>query len=276
MFGVTTSDDQPIAWMGKHPVRLAAFLAAAYLLGIIATVILRTAGVDLSPFVFHFPTFIRGALWQPLTCTFIQDVDFFTLFSILFLYWSANEVEKYLGRRRLIQLIALLLLIPPLVISAWSIFGAYWTYFGPYEFAIGLFIALATLYPNLEWFGWIPLKWLALAGILLGSMQQLPRHEWGDLSVLWVICAVSFGFIRLLQRGVSIFSLLENIQIFKPKPKFHVVPRSAPRRAVEPENVHDSIDPVLDKISKQGINSLTASERRALDQARARLLKKSQ
>ncbi|MEY2574697.1 MAG: hypothetical protein QOF80_184, partial [Verrucomicrobiota bacterium] len=34
------------------------------------------------------------------------------------------------------------------------------------------------------------------------------------------------------------------------------------------------IDPVLEKISKHGINSLTASERRALDRARARLLKK--
>ena len=33
MFGVTTSEDQPIAWIGKYPVRVAAFLAAAYLLG---------------------------------------------------------------------------------------------------------------------------------------------------------------------------------------------------------------------------------------------------
>lgn len=275
MFGVATSDDQPIAWMGKYPVRLAAFLAASYLLGIFATVILQTAGVNLTPFVFHVPTFIRGALWQPLTCTFLQDVTFFSLFNVLFLYWSASEVEKYLGRRRFLQLIALLLVIPPLVISVWSIFGAQWAYFGPYEFSIGLFIAFATLYPSLEWFGWIPLKWLALGGILLGSMQRLPNHEWGHLSVLWVICAASFGFIRLLQRGVSIFSVLGNIRLFKPEPKFHVLPRSTPRRVVEPENVHESIDPVLEKISQQGINSLTASERRALDRARNRLLKKS-
>jgi len=33
---------------------------------------------------------------------------------------------------------------------------------------------------------------------------------------------------------------------------------------------------VLEKISKYGINSLTASERRALDRARNRLLKKPQ
>ena len=38
----------------------------------------------------------------------------------------------------------------------------------------------------------------------------------------------------------------------------------------------ESIDPLLDKISKSGINSLTASERRTLDRARNQLLKKSE
>jgi len=36
------------------------------------------------------------------------------------------------------------------------------------------------------------------------------------------------------------------------------------------------VDPILDKISKSGIGSLTASERRQLDRARNRLLKESQ
>ena len=276
MSGVATSDDQPIAWIGKYPVRLAAFLAGAYLLGMFATVILKTAGVNFTPLVFYLPTFIRGSVWQPLTCTFIQEVDFFSLFNILFLFWSASEVEKYIGRRRFLHLIALLLTIPPLTISIWSIFRVHWPYYGPYEFSIGLFIAFATLYPSVEIFGWIPLKWMAFAGIVLGSMQQLPQHEWGDLSVLWVMCAVSFGFIRLLQKDISIFALARKVRFFKPKPKFHVVPRSTPRRVIDPEDVHESIDPVLDKISKQGINSLTASERRALDRARNRLLKKPQ
>jgi hypothetical protein len=63
----------------------------------------------------------------------------------------------------------------------------------------------------------------------------------------------------------------------RPKPKFHIVQRETPRRSgVEPENIHESIDPVLEKISKHGINSLTASERRALDRARNKLLKKTE
>ena len=274
MFGVTTSEDQPIAWIGKYPVRVAAFLAAAYLLGIFVTTILKTASIDITPFAFFFPSFIRGALWQPFTCTFIQEVTFFSIFNVLFMFWSGSEVEKYLGRRRFLQLIGTLLLIPPMVISVWSLFGVHWLYYESYEFSIGLFIAFATLYPNVQWFGWVPLKWLAFVGLFLGSMQQLPRHEWGHLSVLWIVCAASFVFIRLLQRGISIFDFFGHIQFFKPKPKFHIVTRDVPRRTVEPESIHESIDPVLEKISKFGINSLTASERRALDRARNLLLKK--
>ena len=43
----------------------------------------------------------------------------------------------------------------------------------------------------------------------------------------------------------------------------------------EPDDVYTSIDPILDKISKSGIGSLTASERRQLDRERERLLKNS-
>jgi hypothetical protein len=63
---------------------------------------------------------------------------------------------------------------------------------------------------------------------------------------------------------------------FAPKPKFHVVPKVRSSRSAEPDDVYASIDPILDKISKFGIGSLTANERRQLDRERERLLKKSE
>ena len=59
----------------------------------------------------------------------------------------------------------------------------------------------------------------------------------------------------------------------RPKPKLYVVQNPSARRVVEPDDVYASVDPILDKISKSGIGSLTASERRPLDRARNRLLK---
>jgi hypothetical protein len=47
------------------------------------------------------------------------------------------------------------------------------------------------------------------------------------------------------------------------------------RRTTEPDDVYSSVDPILDKISKSGIGSLTENEKKILDRARNRLLKKS-
>ena len=275
MFGTTAANDQPIAWVGRFPVRLATCLAGLYLIGLFATSILLSAGGYILPFAFNAQAFIHGAFWQPLTCTFLDTPTFFSLFNIFFLGWAGTEVEKYLGRARFLKLVLLLLAVPPVVILLWAPLGVHWTYFGPYEVSIGLFIAFATLYPGIELFGWITLKWLAFAGLLLGSMQQLPEHRWGNLSVLWIMAGASFGFIRIIQERVLLPSWMTEMKWLRRKPKFHVVPNTVPRRMIDPEDIDSVIDPLLEKISKHGINSLTASERRALDHARNQLLKKS-
>jgi membrane associated rhomboid family serine protease len=277
MFGVTTSDDyRPVAWIGRYAVRIITIISALYVLGMFATVALQTANKNFLVFAFAYPTFIHGAFWQPLTCTFIQQSNFFFLFNVLFLYWSGRETEAFLGRRHFIQLFVMLLLIPPIVISAWAPFGVEWMYYGAYEVCIGMFIAFATLYPNVELFGWVTLKWLAFAGIVLGSMQDLPAHAWGNLTVLWTMCAASFLYIRFVQGRVRINLSLGKLNPFRKKPRIHVVQKSTLRPVSESDDVYESVDPILDKISKSGIGSLTPSEKKILDRARARLLNKDQ
>jgi hypothetical protein len=277
MFGVTTSDDyRPVTWMGRYPVRVTSIIAALYVLGMFATVIAMSARWDITPFAFQSRSFLHGWIWQPFTCTLIQTASFFFLFNVIFFYWAGTEVEKHLGIRRYLQLFGLLLLVPPIVLIAWGSRGAAWSYLGSYEISIGMFIAFATLYPNVELFGWVTLKWLAFAGLVLASMQYLPNHEWGYLSVLWVMCLTAFLYIRFVQGRALINLDLERFRLFRRRPKLTIVHKPSARRVVEPDDVYASVDPILDKISKSGIGSLTVSERRQLDRARARLLKKSE
>jgi hypothetical protein len=275
MFDVVASDDyRPVGWLGRYPIRLTTILVALFVVGMFATVIGQSAHWDVAtPFAFRTASFWHGAVWQPLTSVLIQEASFFFLFNVLFLYWSGTEVERYLGLRRYIILLGLLLIVPPILLTAWSAFGVNWIYYGPYEISVGMFIAFATLYPGIELFGWVTLRWLAFAGLVLASMQYLPYHQWGYLSVLWGMCLTSFAYIKYIQKGGEIAWLAPVTGLFKRQPKFQVVPREGvPRRA---EDVYESIDPLLEKISKSGIGSLSASERRALDRARNRLLKKS-
>lgn len=277
MFGVTLSDDyRPVGWIGRFPVRVTSIICALFVIGMFVTVICQTAVIDFTPLAFQARAFLHGRLWQPLTCTLVQTANFFFLFNILFFYWSSNQVEQYLGVRRYLQLIGLLLLVPPVAFILWGGLGNLWIYYGSYELSIGMFIAFATLYPNMEIFGWVTLKWLAFAGLVLGSMQYLPKHDWGYLTVLWGMCLTAFVYLRAVQGRIPEQLRFRPFRAFRRKPRLHIVQKSVSRRPAEPEDVSASIDPILEKISRSGIGSLTDNERRQLDRARAQLLKKSQ
>ena len=260
--------------MGRYPVRVTSIIAALYVLGMFATTIAASLQRDMSPFIFQAHLFLHGAIWQPLTCVLIQNASFFFLFNLFFFYWSGTEVEKYLGIRRYVLLFVILLLIAPLVLIAWGSRAAYWPYFGSYELSVGMFIAFATLYPNVELFGWVNLKWLAFAGLVLASMQYLPGHQWGSLTILWAMCLTAFLYIRIVQGRIAIPVDLRKMNPFRKRPRLHVVQKSQQRRVMEPDDVYASVDPILDKIARSGIGSLTPTERKILDRARNRLLKK--
>ena len=276
MFGVTTSDDyRPVTWMGRYPVRVTTIVAALYVVGMFATEIARGAQWDIGPLAFQPQLFLHGWIWQPVTCIFIQRASFFFLFNVLFFYWAGTEVEKYLGIRRYLILLGLLILVVPLVLTLWSLRGGYISYGGSYELSIGLFIAFAALYPNVELFGWVTLKLLAFAGILLATMQNLPN--WGNILLVWGMCLIAFAYIRMVQGRVAIPVKIQNINPFRRRrPRLHIVQKSQLNRAMESDDVIASVDPILDKIATSGIGSLTPSERKILDRARNSLLKKDQ
>ncbi len=119
-------------------------------------------------------------------------------------------------------------------------------------------------------------KWVALIFVAAYSLQLLAYHGWSELAVLWISVGLAYGFVQLRSAGPEFAWLTDWAARFRSKRSLRVVPPPEVRRVVEPDDIYDSIDPLLDKISKSGIGSLTASERRALDRARNRLLKKSQ
>jgi hypothetical protein len=119
-------------------------------------------------------------------------------------------------------------------------------------------------------------KWIAVILAAIGTLSALAAHDWQTLVVLWTSMGAAFLFIELRGAGPELVWWSDLKARFGPKPKFHVVPKAGPRRVAESDDVYASIDPILDKISKFGIGSLTANERRQLDRERERLLKKSE
>lgn len=286
MFGVTTSDDyRPVAWMGRYPVDVTTLLVGIHVACAILTAFLFAIG---SAGVLNYAMFdsaqvwMHAQIWRLATYAFIHPPTGYALLwfaiEMYMLYFFGREVERFVGRRAYIWLYTLLLLVPTLILTLWGLTtrtglaGS-----GALHFAV--FAAFVTLYPNVQFFLRIPAKWVFLILAAIGTLSALAAHDWQDLIVFCVSIALAFFFIELNGAGPELAWWNAVKERFTPRPKFHVLPKPRARSSgsrSESEDVYPSIDPILDKISKFGIASLTASERRLLDRERERLLKKSE
>jgi hypothetical protein len=184
-------------------------------------------------------------------------------------------VERFIGRRAYIALYLILLITPAALLTIWGLWQRS-ALAGSPALHFGIFVAFATIYPRAELFLRIMTKWVVLILAAVYTFQLLAYHAWSDLMVVWTSIGAAFLFIEMLGAGPELAWWDTLKTRFAPKPKFHVVPKMRSGGSAEPDDVYGSIDPILDKISKFGIGSLTASERRQLDRERERLLKKSE
>ena len=279
MFGVTTSDDyRPVGWMGRFPVDVTTILVGAHVLcAIIACLLIAANGGALLDLLFFDSARVLGSaqLWRLATYAFVHSPAMLLWFAIemYMLFVFGREVEKFLGQRAYIGLYAVLLFTPSVLLTLWG-FSQQTGLAGSPALHFGIFVAFATIYPSAELFLRITAKWMVLILAAVYTLQLLAYHAWSDLAVFWTSVAAAFCFVRLRGVGPELV-WWENFKArLQPKPKFKVVPKPSPTRREE-DDISESVDPILDKIARSGIGSLTPNERRTLDRVRARLLKES-
>jgi len=280
MFGVTTSDDyRPVAWMGRYPVDVTTMLVGLHIALAVIGCILFAAGTSVLSYLQFDSTavFYQGQVWRIVTYAFVHPPAGLLWFAVemYMLFVFGREVERFLGQRAYVVLYLILLIAPSLLLTTWGIWQ-------PTELAgspplhFGIFVAFATIYPRVELFLRIMAKWFALILAAVYTLQLIAYHAWSDLAVVWTSIGAAFLFVELRGAGPELAWWSKVKARIGPKPKVRVLQRTHARRAVEPDEVYASIDPILDKISKSGIGSLTANERRQLNRERERLLKKSE
>jgi len=275
-------DYEPYGYIRRIPVYNSTILAVLLVVGVILTAIGDASHLPVYLFEYDAATFWQKAhVWTVVTYSFVEKPRFFFLFGVFLLFNFGTEVERYLGKKRFLLLIGLLFLVPTLVFSLWWKVGWPGDFYlkGPENLLVGIFVAFATFYPNVEYWGWVTMKWLAFAGIFLAAMSYLPSNDWAGLTSILVSCGTGFGYVRWRQQGSQLPSWVDIKRLFRPKPKFRVLPK--PESTVEAQftlqdedEAVDSINPLLDKIAKSGIESLTAAEKAKLEKTARNLQKK--
>ncbi len=287
-------ETEPYGKWNGIPIYLTTILAAVFVVGLFVSAFLASAS---SPLLHHLTFFLPAEGWTVLpaivTYPFIDKVTFFTPFSILFFYWLGVGIETHLGRSVLAKLLILLTLAPVVVVSAaWWIFQiptvlpsfCQFGLSGGFLMMAALLMAFATLYPNAEWLGWVPFKWVAFACFVCGSLMAVSHRDWLSVAALWATCLAAFFYMRhaIEQDYDDHIPLAVRIRAwFRSKPKLRMLPRPAPaprRKIVNDfdDDTDSDVDALLDKIAKSGLSSLNKNERARLEKARETLLKKEQ
>jgi membrane associated rhomboid family serine protease len=263
--------------MGRYPVDVTTLIVGIHV--VCAIIAALFGGYGLFAYTMFDSTLVwSGQIWRLLTYPLIHPAGTSALLwfaiEMYMLFVFGREVERFFGRRAYLTLYATLLLLPVTVLSLCGLSQRI-AFAGSATLHFGIFIAFVILYPNMQFFALISAKWVAVVLAAIGTLSALAARDWQSLLVLWFTIGAAFLFVELRGAGPELAWIRRVKNFGRRKPRLHVVQKSTTtRRAAEPDDVYASVDPILDKISKSGIGSLTSAERRQLDRARDQLLKK--
>jgi membrane associated rhomboid family serine protease len=280
MFGQSDykSDYQPLGYLGRIPLYITTLLVITYVTFMVLIALLKAGNAGVSSLLFFDSDLIlqRFQFWRFFTYPLVNGPTLWFVVEMFFLYSFGREVERFIGRKAFgVLYLSLVALGPCLLTAAGTWFPSALAGSGTVNFA--LFIAFCTIYPNVEIFFTIKAKWIAAVILGINSLQFLAARAVVELTVFWATCLAAFLFIKYL-RGQIQFSLRDYLRQRRSRRSLRAVPSPGPAPRKRPpaprDDVIESIDPLLDKIAKHGLASLTPREREKLEQARAELLKK--
>jgi membrane associated rhomboid family serine protease len=259
-------------WIKGYPVYGTTLLIIIHCATMIIFTLLTAMGKGHFVNTFTFSSFqvLQGKVWQLFTYPFVQMPSIWFAVEMLMLYWFGKDVEKFVGRKAYFSLYLALILIPSLFLTLMGKLGGFYSLSSSNHIHFSIFIAFATIYPNAVLLFRILAKYVVYIYLAIATLQYFAYHDWIFLTLLWLSCGIAFCGMKL----VGVQGGFDWWNEWRTKAKWKKMERKRQVQAAKETETNESIDPILEKISKQGMNSLTDAEKRVLERARSALLKK--
>lgn len=265
-------DRLPLTWWKGQPIYLAAILAIAGVVSMIVTSLLETDVVLRLTFTFG-NVVDRGWFWTPITYVLVNPPSLFFILTSYFFWRFGEEIERHFGRRVFVKLVVGLMLVSPLLLSLIALLGPRaWPAIGIGQLEFGVFLAFATLYPRAKMSILIATidAWI-LAAVFVGisALTALASRNWAELFVLAGQVLFAYGYIRYEQGRWTLPSLSFLKMKRNPEPARRLPAQKQKTAAAKSPRVdlEEKVDAILDKIHREGLQSLTEEERRTMEQA---------
>jgi membrane associated rhomboid family serine protease len=251
-------------------------IGSAALLGLMCAVSVLVYAIDKTVLIrlALIPSEIKsGQVWRVVTWPLANGFDqqlLWVIVSIAVLWYFGSRLEEQVGRTRFAWFLVMIILIPGLVGTALDLPQA-----GIHTVQLVVLLTFIAEYPNVRFFFGIP-AWVLGAVYVAAEVLQLTGDRAGRRLLFFV---VSLLVGALAARAVG---MLEN---FPWIPKISMPHRRrGPRQSRRPAVVagpwagsgtlsHDQseLDDLLDKISANGMNSLSKAEKERLNELSKRL-----
>lgn len=266
----------PITWVGRVPVYATTIIVALYVVSMVGVAIALASGAEagLGKLTFNTESVLRGGeLWRCLTYAFVNPPDPWFIISLVMLYIFGRDVEQHLGRKGFVRLYLGFLLLGPSLLLAAALVSKQSLSISQSWANFAVFLSFAALYPGAQLLFQITAKIFALVLLGISVLQLLAGRQWVEMMVLLATAFLAYYAIR---HGSALN--LDFISRLRPVSNRSKIPRLRVVKNPEDETVdpHRIIDPLLEKISRNGLSSLTRREREQLERARAVLLAKDQ
>lgn len=234
----------------------------------------------------------KGAIWQPVTYMFLHDLrsPFHIVFNMLVLWFFGRAFERVIGPAEFARLYLVSGIFGGFVWAVFNFGNSGVQLVGASAGLTGLVAAFATLFPNqrigllllpitfrAKHFIWAVVVFEAYMAVFARNAQvayiaHLGGIQAGFLYARFVIAADS---PLRAPPPVSLRQLFPH----RPRraPRLTVLPRPRPEEneELDPEEfIRERVDPILDKIAREGMGSLTQRERKILEEARERMSRK--
>ncbi|HNW97788.1 MAG TPA: rhomboid family intramembrane serine protease [Bacteroidales bacterium] len=222
--------------------------------------------------------------WTIFTYMFLHEDFMHILFNMIMLYFGGSLFQQFLGGKKLLTTYILGGIAGAAVyILAFNYFPMFSEItktsmaLGASASVLAILVAIAVYIPDysviLFLFGKIKMKYIAMALVLMDILSIEKENPGGHIAHLG---GALWGFIYILsiRKNKNLFLFLNPVKkfftnIFKPKPKLRVEYKK--QRPVNDDEYNriraekqQKIDAILDKISKNGYDSLTKEEKEFL------------
>jgi len=271
--GSWQGSEGPIFTVGSLRVDLTLLLIGVHTMAMAVAAVLAASGLGdwVNQAAFAAGDLRAGQIWTLVMYPFVHDIRqeglWFGLEMLMF-FWFGREVESAIGRRSFGLLYGVLAVIPALVLAGVGPLLGSSVLAGSGTISFAIFLAFCSLHPGAQFFfAGLTAKWVGWILLAIYSLTAFAGRDWPGLLQLWISSLLAVAWVR--RGGVA----WPKISLSKGQKKNGKTKGQAAKKNTAMPNL-EKVDAILEKISKEGIHSLTAAEKKQLEDARAKLLQK--